>query len=260
MTFKKPLIGSALLLISMSISANTHVARHSSARLPEVTEAAIEENTQVQLAERTLNQLRALDHTLEDIGLAVNCKVAKIEDREAVAQHILELRGILVRYLGTHGPAIRSGRVEASTLQTLLDVESGMLTYLKNAVDDGFTSMDSFDEGLLVKRSRLDAELDVQEVEKLLDVLAEQIRQLDKAIKHIGYSTLNRFSRTISWVDKKTKLSKGFKRALPYIGLGVYLAWAMDQLPELPEWGPLKRLKDSFKNDRYGGANGWISG
>ncbi len=247
MVFIKPPVGLALLFLSMSIVAPAQ-AKTSIDQIESEDGSAREivQATDLELGQRIIHQLRVLDQRLEDIGLAVNCKVAKVEDRKVVAAHILDLREILARYIGAHAPAIQRGHSESASLRTLLDVETGMLAYVTAAVNNGFTSMDEFDEGMLVKRHRLDTAINAEEMQATLDEFEEQIRCLDKAIKHIGYSLINRTARRISHYNKKTQFSKIFARSLPYVGLGLYLAWATDQLPE---WGPLKPLRNLLKKD-----------
>ncbi len=233
-------LGIAILVMSMSILAKKSVSTETILDTLEYTDHPLEQSTTtgstkdqviLDVAQRVLSQLKDLDHTLEEIGLAVNSKVAKVEDKEAVAAHVLSLREILGQYIGAHSPTILRGKPELASVRTLLDVNKGMVGYLKNAVQDGFTSMDTFDEGSLITRNRLDSALDIKDVTLELDTLAHQIHLIDKEIKHIGYSTMNRIAKRIASFDKKLRISKLAYRSLPYMGVGIYLAWANNALP-----------------------------
>lgn len=247
MIITKTLMKHAILLASMSISFSllSQTSSDEPSSLDQISESSTSNEVNPALAQRVINQLKALDVTLESIGLAVNAKIAKVEDKKIVAAHILSLREMLAYYIGTYGPNIKRGRFERASLESLLSVNEGMLSYIQEAMDNGFTSIDQFDEGTLVKRNRL-ASLTPEELVLQIDECEEQIRQLDAQIKKIGYSYLNLISKRVAHYDKRLKLSTIAYRSLPYLGLGLYCAAASG---ELPDWGPIKPIKDFFKEE-----------
>ena len=240
-------IGIAFCFMSMSVPAlatspDEFVADEVlQERVPSSDDASSDDGGTVspELAQQVVTQLKALDLTIEQIGLAINAKVAKVEDKKAVLAHLLNLREVLAYYSGVHSPLLQRDRFEPSSLTTLMDVNDGMLSYLKEAMHNGFSTMNEFDEGKLIKRHRMPIELNPEELQQHLQVMAEDIRQLDREIRHIGYSYLNRFAKRVAHYDKEFYVSSFLRRALPYALTGVYIAWANEHIT----WGPLAKAR-----------------
>lgn len=181
---------------------------------------------QAMLAQRILRQMARLDHTLEQIGLAVYSGTAKVDDKKIVAAHIAELREILSRYIDTHSAVVTRGPrgpIDGSSLRALFNADAGVLAYVNQAAKNGFSGIDKFDEGMLVNRTYLNSPIDVEEMETLLGEFEAQIEVLGKNVKHIGYSSLNRIAKAIAHLNKKLKVTKFAKRALPYCALSAYV-------------------------------------
>ena len=240
---KKGSLANALFLsamLSLSAHATKQIATEQSAtersaavNLAQWVDSTVESNStakdvdkHAELAQRIMRQMTRLDHTLEQIGLAVYSGTAKVDDKKIVAAHIAELREILSRYIDTHSSVVMRGPrgpVDGSSLRALFNADAGVLAYVNQAAKNGFSGIDKFDEGMLVNRTYLDSPIDVEEMETLIEEFEAQIELLSKNVKHIGYSSLNRIAKAIAHLNKKLKVTKFAKRALPYCALGTYV-------------------------------------
>lgn len=190
---------------------------------------------------RLQEQLDSLDHIMEKIGLSINSAAITVENKKVVLAHVLKVRKALKDVRQTSSDQYVN---KEHAMNHLYDSVQAIILHLQSQINDGFTSMDTF-QGLPQPTSvspTLSSDFTTLEIN--VDTLDYQINYLEKEAKYINVTLLNKIARKVGKVDKKIHFSSFMKRSLPYVGLGLYWAWTQDHVPDV--W-PFKHVRTFLK-------------